>query len=168
MKQPIERFWNFVDLSDGGPCWTWTGNACADGYGWLKVNNKNKATHRFSYEYFNKISIPYGMCVCHKCDNPPCVNPQHLFLATKGGNNKDRHNKGRDATGDKSGLRLHPECIKRGQDRRNTILNEDKVKQIRELKKHGATLRGLAHLFGVSHHTIMAIVHGKIWKHVGL
>lgn len=75
-------------------CWTWPGwkNEC--GYGVLDRNKHQKFAHRMAYEAWVGI-IPPGLCVLHKCDNPPCVNPAHLFLGTRSDNNKDRARKGR-------------------------------------------------------------------------
>lgn len=88
-----QRFWANVDKTLGhgpqGTCWVWT--ACAiKGYGYIS----RTLAHRVSWEIHNS-PIPEGLCVLHKCDNPPCVNPEHLFLGTKKDNILDAVAKGR-------------------------------------------------------------------------
>ena len=88
----VERIDMNVDKSSG--CWVWQGYLNADNYGNIKVAGIMKKVHRVSWEVFNG-PIPEGICVCHTCDNPPCVNPEHLFLGTRLDNMKDQQKKGR-------------------------------------------------------------------------
>lgn len=81
-------------VDDNTGCWNWLLGKDDSGYGLLRINNKNVRAHRLFWEEMVG-PIPPGLCVLHKCDNPPCVNPAHLFLGTKGDNNTDRHRKGR-------------------------------------------------------------------------
>lgn len=86
-----ERIENKLDKSSG--CWLWTG-ALSHGYGSITIKRESKLVHRVYWELING-DIPKGMCVCHHCDNPPCVSPEHLFLGTPTDNNRDRDEKGR-------------------------------------------------------------------------
>lgn len=90
---PEERFWLKVDKS--GECWLWiAGKKGRDGYGSCWFGGKPSRAHRVSWELTNG-PVPDGMVVCHRCDNPPCVNPDHLFLGTLKDNAQDRNRKGR-------------------------------------------------------------------------
>ena len=97
-----DRFWEKVDpfdRLDPDGCWRWVGATQDFGYGWFSaVPRKPEGTHRFSYK-LHTGPIPDGECVCHTCDNPPCVNPRHLFLGSRDVNNKDMGKKGRGRNG---------------------------------------------------------------------
>jgi hypothetical protein len=91
-----ERFWSRVKKNKGNGCWTWTGSCHTNwGYGQVRVENrKTKMVHRISWEMENG-PIPEGMKVLHKCDNPPCIRPSHLFLGTQSDNMQDCSRKSR-------------------------------------------------------------------------
>lgn len=91
-------------------CWLWQGYRMKFGYGLIqarKVCSTPLLAHRVAYELTNG-PIPKGKHVLHRCDNPPCVNPEHLFIGTQQDNNLDRDRKGRTASGDKNGARTNP------------------------------------------------------------
>lgn len=88
----MDRFFQKVDMSRD--CWIWKAGTDKDGYGKIYVDGKTIRSHRVSWEIHNG-PIPKNMCVLHKCDNPPCVNPEHLFLGTSTDNNRDREVKNR-------------------------------------------------------------------------
>lgn len=90
----LRRFMSKVECSHAG-CDVWTGSRRKDGYGRFRIDGKTQLAHRVSFEIW-KGPIPNGMDVCHRCDNPSCVNPVHLFLATHVGNMQDKIKKRRD------------------------------------------------------------------------
>ena len=135
-----------------GDCWIWPGYKMPSGYGELRVDGKNWLAHR----YFWTIThgpITNGLWVLHKCDNPSCFRPDHLFLGTAADNCRDRHEKGRDAKGEKNG---------------SARLTERKVLSAREeYKLGGLTITELSVKYNVSFTTISAAVRGITWKHLG-
>lgn len=154
------RFWPKVN-KDGpiqphcpeiGPCWVWIGAITNDGYGHLGSTSHRKGVkvHRLSYELHHG-DIPASLCVLHRCDNPPCVNPDHLFLGTRADNNADRESKGR-------GSDKHGEANPRSK------LTEEDVKVIRQLRKEGLSQQAIATRFGVVQVTISKILLGQLWS----
>ena len=149
-----ERFWGKVDVRGPDDCWNWTGSSDRGNvtYGVMKIDARKVMAHRLSYELaFGKI--PDGMCVCHKCDNGLCVNPSHLFAGTVGDNNRDRHAKGRDASGEKT----HPDGWS------NRKLSWETINGIFETKRNNPSVsqRDLANLFSVGKSTVHEILAGK-------
>lgn len=145
------RFWNKVDKVNGGVLghWNWIAGVNKAGYGRVNINRKAILAHRVSYEMkFGKI--PKNLHVLHKCDYPPCVNPDHLFLGTQNDNNHDRDLKGRAVL---------------GEDRSQSKLTMKKANQIRELYKTGKySHRSLGKKFNISSAIIFHVIHNHAWR----
>ena len=96
MKRPLyERFWEKVSKGDSGECWPWMACRQHTGYGWFTIRRgKQMRANRLAWILTNG-DIPEGRKVCHRCDNPSCCNPQHLFIGTQRDNMVDMTNKGR-------------------------------------------------------------------------
>ena len=160
-----DRFWPKVD-KDGpvpahrpelGACWVWTAATDHHGYGRLHApggGNVVLKSHRVSWEIHNEVPSP-GEAVCHHCDNPPCVNPSHLFLGSKADNTADMIAKGRDY---KVGI-IHRK------DRQ--VLSDDQVRLVRERYAAGESTPVLAEAFGYRPKYIYAIVTGERRQEAG-
>jgi hypothetical protein len=150
----VERFMELVFPEPNTGCWLWAGRHDSKGYGrghFLK--RTMQLAHRFSY-YSYKGEIGLNMYVLHSCDNPACVNPDHLYLGDQKQNNIDRDSRGRQKT-------------KRGSEHKLAKLNEQQVLEIRRLhnpKEYPS--RKLSKMFGVSQRKIMDILQGKSWNHL--
>lgn len=135
-----------LHIAENG-CWEWTGSLDTGGYGRFK----NKGTHRLFYEIF---AGPIGaLHVLHRCDNPPCCNPHHLFLGTQADNMMDKSAKGRVrvAVGEKHG---------------KAKMTEDGVREARKAWAAGESIKSIARRSCVSACTISHIVNRKLWRHV--
>lgn len=166
-RTAIDRFWRHVDKTS--TCWNYTGNRDKDGYGILRQGfgiSKCKA-HRFSFRLANG-DFDERLWVLHSCDNPSCVNPDHLFLGTNIDNVNDMVVKGRVMKGDRHHRKLHPEKYPRGERWPTSKLTADKALKIKQLLSSGATLRSLGRVFGVSKQTIAGIRDGRLWSHIVL
>ena len=94
LKSRVKYKESFYIINETTSCWEWIGCKWKSGYGYLRINRKHISAHRYMYELY-KGAIPDGYCVCHSCDNPSCVNPEHLWLGTQGDNMRDAYQKGR-------------------------------------------------------------------------
>lgn len=141
-----ERFWAKVDKT--GDCWLWTGSLNHDGYGNFGLNRASVGAHRVAYE-LSKGPIAKGLHVCHSCDTPGCVNPDHLFLGSRDENIADRHRKGRSRG---PARERHP----------NTKLTREQLKEIQIMHSTGAyTFRKIGEIYGVDYTHVSRIVKGR-------
>ena len=142
----LARFWAKVRRSLDGECWEWTASRTLGGYGQMVIANKHFLAHRMSWVIaFGEI--PSGMCVLHKCDNPRCVNPRHLFLGTVIDNALDRDRKGRGRP------------RKSGKFARK--FTDEQIAAIREDKAKGVTTIQLMAKYQISRQYVQRIVSKK-------
>lgn len=156
-EQCLEQEWHEVrdrilenvrkDATTG--CWLWQGALSQDGYGSLRIGGPKERAHRAAYRHF-KGDIPPGLCVCHRCDNPACVNPDHLFLGTPKDNAMDRASKGRGG-------------YLKGCANGRAKLTDSDVVFIRSSRMTGAAL---GRMFGISKNMACRIKTGKAWTHL--
>ncbi|MDP9301284.1 MAG: HNH endonuclease [Actinomycetota bacterium] len=139
-------------IGDRSQCWPWMGSRIPFGHGRFAVDGRLVAAHRFAYELLVG-PIPEGLCVLHRCDNPPCCNPDHLFLGTIADNNADMIAKGR-------------QVVLAGELNGRALLTEAQVEEIRWRHAAGETQVALAHAFGVDRMVVVYAVLGKSWRHV--
>lgn len=154
---------------DTNGCLLWDGAVNSHGYGTIRRGPPKQTSvgaHVIAWEFANG-PVPDGLCVLHRCDVRRCVNPEHLFLGTKGENNADRDQKGRPPRGERSGRRKHPDSWDRSRwTPPNTKLNEENVREIRRRHSAGETLAEIGRAFGVTYMCIGAITKRLTWKHV--
>jgi hypothetical protein len=170
-----ERFEAYWTPEPNTGCWLWTGTVNARGYGTFPVRqSKSVLAHRQSYEV-HIGQIPSGLCVCHRCDTPSCVNPSHLFLGTNADNVADKVRKGRQSRGedvsarqrgDKHWTRRRP-YPHTGESVHNARLSRDGVIAIRNAYAAGdVTQRALAARYGVTQTAIHGVVTMRTWRDV--
>lgn len=118
-----QRFWAKVDRGEPDECWEWQGNRDLNGYGRIWVDGRSPRASRVAWELENGCAFPAGMLACHTCDNPPCVNPRHIFVGTYRDNQRDASAKKRN---DPRG-RAHWTHCKRGHEYtpENTLIQKD-------------------------------------------
>ena len=144
---PKNRFWENVQKSEG--CWIWTGMKNPDGYGLFFMDGKKRSAHRVLWQMRHGV-ICKEQYILHECDNPACVNPDHLFLGTQDDNMEDMRQKGRGPLRD-------------GERNPRAKLT---VKDVIAIRQSGHGLSVLAKQFGVSSAAIWQIRIGNNWKHL--
>jgi hypothetical protein len=144
-------FLDRLPIRDPGACWIWAGMQNVYGYGTMRIDGRKVGAHRIAWWLAHGEPAPKCMCVCHRCDVPLCCNPAHLFLGTRGDNNRDRNTKGRQARGERSSL---------------AVLTEAQVRAIRARAGHAESDASIGRDFGVTDVTVGHIRRRRTWKHV--
>lgn len=151
---PACRLWSRVTRCADVDCWPWVGGrAHPFGYGLIGLDGRPTTAHRVAW-LVTRGPIPRGLSVLHRCDNPPCCNPAHLFLGTQADNMHDRHAKGRFA---------------RGSAVHSAKLTEDHVRAIRATYSvgiRGRGVRALATRYGVAKNAVRCVLARTTWAHI--
>lgn len=141
----LDTFEAHVEKATNG-CWNWVGDSVV-GYGRIMIQTKRVLAHRLSWRIF-RGEVPVELDLCHHCDNPACVNPDHLFLGTAEDNVRDAAKKNR---------------LQYGVRKANAKLNAQKVIQILQLGKRGEPHCDIAKQMGVDASVITNVLNGKAW-----
>lgn len=154
-KPLSERFWEKVDKRGPDECWEWTAYQETTGYGQIQIgrhgNKKATRAHRVSWELHNG-PIPAGLHICHHCDNPPCVNPAHLFIGTHQDNMDDMLAKGRDSKPPRNNVR--------GEKNGHANFTNEQVREMRyEFLKLGISIGAYARMKGTCRPTMSRIIN---------
>lgn len=177
----IDRFMRKVDQSAASECWLWIGATRPNGYGNFLLGGRTTGAHRAAWSLL-KGEIPTGMQVCHRCDTPSCVNPEHLFLGTQQDNLNDMGAKGRRVVAPHDGSnnpmfgRRHSHEARQAQSIRararmgslhnRATIDEVMARAIKDFCARGAGSTEVAAQLGVSIHVVRGIRSGKNWRHI--
>ena len=172
----FQAFWSRVNKEPNPKgCWLWIGpklKPSPGDYGMFYIERKKILAHRASWEIAHGEPPPSHLCVCHTCDTPSCVNPDHLWIGTHGDNARDCSRKGRHfshlhpellPSGDTHWSRKEPHRVARGGRSGTAKLTEQ---QVREIAAHTESASKAAKRFGVSTTTILKIRYGYLWCHI--
>lgn len=151
-EQFRERFWSKVNIAGPDECWEWLAHRKRSGYGQFTVRKGYFQTASRVSLALEQL-VPAGTHVCHRCDNPPCVNPAHLFVGTPTENALDSVAKGRAVSA-------------RGVEHPSAKLTEDDVRFIRSTSLRKGTLTQLARRYGISASSVRKVIDGRTWSHV--
>lgn len=176
-----ERFWSNVDRRGPNECWPWLLSKGNHGHGSTTFRGVHTSANHVAFMLGGGVFTEEKPFACHSCDNPPCCNPSHLWAGSQRDNMADRDLKGRQARGDRQGLRVHPERAARG-NRNGKFTHPEKtprgenngwakltkadVIKIRAAAERGDFLRVIASRFNIGTSQTHNIVKRKQWRHV--
>ncbi len=147
-----KRLWSKVNILSDNKCWEWQGAKTTAGYGVIRIDYEANYTHRLAWSLKNKGEIPKKGVICHRCDNPACCNPSHLFLGTQADTVRDAASKNR---------------MPKGEKHFNTNITTDIVRQIRYLGEYTTmTKKKISERFGISRQAVTDILYKRTWGHV--
>ena len=160
-----DRFWSKVQKTE--TCWVWIGAHVPRGYGIIHIRSqdRNVYAHRYSWE-IHYGPVPDGLLVCHTCDNPPCVRPDHLFVGSVQDNSTDAKAKGRTASGERHGTKTHPEAFPKGSQCTHAKITEDQVREIRLAAANGEKRASIGTRYGLHPAYVSLVVARRRWTHV--
>ena len=150
----LNRFWSKIDIRGDSDCWNWIAapRKKSEGYGAFWFNGRHEPAHRMAYIFCKCVDIPNGMVACHKCDNPRCCNPNHLFIGTPIENNNDKVMKNRDVFSERHGkAKLSAKDVAEIRNIRASVIGH-------RTRDHAGSMKQLAKRFGVSSSHIADIV----------
>ena len=150
------RFWAKVEKAGPDECWMWLRYTNTAGYGKVRINKIGHYAHRLAWSISSGREVPCGLCVCHRCDNPACVNPGHLFLGTQAENLADMVKKGRQGRHGRA----------KGEANGSSKLTDGAVRGILESVSKGETLLSIGERYGVTKATVWKIKERRAWRHV--
>ena len=148
------RLANGLDAAEDGMCWEWTRTHNGEGYGTLTVDGRRVYAHRLAFELAGG-EIPDGLDVLHECDNPRCINPEHLSAGTRSKNMADCHARGRSRI---------PSPRMTGESNGSAKLTKEEVAEIRKAIERGEVQRAIGARYGVSQTLVSAIKRGRLWN----
>lgn len=157
------RFWSKVDVRGPDECWPWTAGRDKRGYGKFC----GSVASRCAWEFSHQRRMRRDRIACHRCGNPSCCNPAHIYAGTDAQNARDRERHGRTASGARNGRHTRPETSPVGTRHGSAKLTDEQVRDIRRIYRGGGISQDeISYRFGVSQSVISGIVRLKGWRHV--